>query len=144
MEILKERYQQLMQPYSQFERIIKRFLEILDTIQSKSCNIDDYYCIAYRDSVIKRFEFCYDLTWKFLKLYLENNYGIEVASPKKVFQECIKQNLVPADKANLLLDIVEARNNTSHIYDEETAHDIAQKIPQYYELLFQIIKNISL
>jgi nucleotidyltransferase substrate binding protein (TIGR01987 family) len=143
MGTMKERYNNLLQAYKRLDHMIKRFLEVSHTITPKTCEFEDD-CIAYRDSVIKRFEFCYDLTWKFLKLYLENVYGIEVASPKKVFLECIKQNLVPEDKSALLLEIVEARNNTSHTYDEEIAYEIAQKIPEYYQLLKRILNSLTI
>lgn len=142
METIKERYNNLLQAYKRLEHMIQRFSEISHTIKPKTCELEDD-CIAYRDSVIKHFEFCYDLTWKFLKLYLENNYGLEVASPKKVFLECIKQNLVPENKGALLLEIVEARNNTSHTYNEEVAHEIAQKIPVYYALLKSIVDSLT-
>ena len=142
MEELKERYNNLLQAYSRLGHMINKFLEIEDSIELRSCEIEDE-CIAFRDSVIKRFEFCYDLTWKFFKLYLQNNYGIDVTSPKKVFQECIKQNLVPADKADLLLETIEASNNSSHMYNEEVIHDIALRIPEYYDLFIKMTKKIS-
>ncbi len=142
MEKLKERYDNLLKAYSRLNHMINRFLEFSHKMQPKTC-VDEDDCLAFRDAMIQRFEFCFDLTWKLLKIYLENNYGIEVASPKKVFQECIKQNLVPEDKSDLLLEMVEARNNTSHNYDEEIAHEIAQKIPQYYELLKTIITPLK-
>ena len=38
-----------------------------------------------RDSAIKRFEICFDLAWKSIKLYARNE-GIECNSPRKCFK----------------------------------------------------------
>ena len=78
--------------------------------------------------LIKRFEFCYDFTWKFLRRYLIDKYSIEVNSPKKVFQELLKQKMISPDEEQLLLDMVEARNNTSHTYNEILAEEISHDI----------------
>lgn len=46
-----------------------------------------------RDSIIQRFEFCYELSWKTLREYLLND-GLEIqCTPRKIFknayQNCI-------------------------------------------------------
>ena len=73
------------------------------------------------DGVIQRFEFCFELAWKLLKSLLHHQ-GIEGSSPRA----CIKE----AHRAGLLTDgdawigMLEARNRTSHIYDQEDARAV--------------------
>jgi nucleotidyltransferase substrate binding protein (TIGR01987 family) len=99
--------------------------------------------ITHRDALIKRFEFCYDLTWKFCKLILKEKYSIDVTSPRKVFQECYQQGIFNEEETKKLLEMIEARNETSHIYDESKADAISQKIVVYYDFLIGIIKKLA-
>ena len=47
-----------------------------------------------RDSVIQRFEFCYELAWKMLKLKLEDE-GFEVNTPKGTIRAAVSSVLIP-------------------------------------------------
>jgi nucleotidyltransferase substrate binding protein (TIGR01987 family) len=46
-----------------------------------------------RDSVIQRFEFCWELAWKTLKLRLEF-LGVIAANPRDVFKEALVAGLI--------------------------------------------------
>lgn len=85
------------------------------------------------DGVIQRFEFTFELGWKLLKALLVHE-GIQCASPRS----CIKESF----RAGILVDgdawiqMLEDRNQTSHIYDEAEAKSIYKKIKEsYLELL---------
>jgi nucleotidyltransferase substrate binding protein (TIGR01987 family) len=82
-----------------------------------------------RDGVIKRFEFTFELLWKTLKIYLENQ-GIIVRSPRESFKEAFKLNLIEDEK--VFLDMLKDRNETIHIYDKETADRIFTRIKSDY------------
>jgi nucleotidyltransferase substrate binding protein (TIGR01987 family) len=82
-----------------------------------------------RDGVIKRFEFTFELLWKTLKIYLENQ-GIIVRSPRESFKEAFKLNLIEDEK--VFLDMLKDRNETTHIYDKETADKIFNRIRSDY------------
>lgn len=84
-----------------------------------------------RDGVIQRFEFTFELLWKALKIYLENQ-GIIVKTPRDSFAEAFRINIISDEK--IFLDMLEDRNNTSHIYDEETAKKIFNRIRENYKL----------
>ena len=89
-------------------------------------------------SVVKHFEICYEVAWKFLKIYLEKRYAQIVDSPKKVFRECFVLGLIDEALTKEFLDISEARNSTTHDYDEENAYDICKRINSYYAALKKI------
>jgi len=84
------------------------------------------------DGVIQRFEFCFELAWKMLKSLLHYQ-GIEGSSPRA----CIKESL----RAGILIDgdawigMLEARNRSSHIYDQEDARAVYEKIKADYVVL---------
>jgi len=93
-----------------------------------------------RDSVIKRLEFCFDLFWKYLKDFLEEEHGILVASPKATLRESFKQNIVDQKEFEILNNLVTDRNNTSHQYDTNIAQAIAQRAEQYLKSM-RIVKS---
>jgi len=74
-----------------------------------------------RDSVIQRFEFTHELTWKMLKLKLEAE-GLPVRTPRETMQEALQAGLI--DDGNLWTDIQKMRNLTSHTYREKLADDV--------------------
>ena len=92
-----------------------------------------------KDGVIQRFEFTFELLWKALKLYLEHQ-GIIVKTPRESFVEAFRINLVDDEK--IFLDMLEDRNNTSHIYDKATSEKIFNHIKKKY--LSEIAKIIDL
>ncbi len=82
-----------------------------------------------RDSAIQRFEFCFDLSWKFLKTHLEEIHGVIVASPKKCFREAYKLQLIEYD--SLWIHMTDDRNAIAHMYKEARADELYEKLPKY-------------
>ena len=81
----------------------------------------------YRDGLIQRFEFTFELAWKSLKEYLEDQgLMMNIASPRGVLKEAFAAGVIHDEAAwNAAL---KARNMTSHVYDEATADEIAHRI----------------
>lgn len=145
MEELAIRYQQILQAYKRLDYMTKKFLQLLqESSLHKLQTNEENELITHRDALIKRFEFCFDITWKFFKLFLKNNYSIDANSPRKVFQEGYQQNLFTREETAQLLEMIDARNETTHVYDEERATTISKKIIVYYDLLATIVMRIKL
>lgn len=84
-----------------------------------------------RDGVIQRFEFTFELAWKALKEYmLEAGMANTMQFPKQVLREAYAANLI--DGESIWLDMLQARNTTSNIYDDHTAAVIADKIQNVF------------
>src|SRR5690606_6065556 len=88
---------------------------------------------ALRDSLIQRFEFCYELAWKCLKLWLDDK-GVEARNPKDVLRESASQGLLH-DMAGWTA-VHENRNLTSHTYDEAQAEQVATFVSAVAAALF--------
>lgn len=85
-----------------------------------------------KDGVIQRFEFCYEICWKVMKMYLENEGIDEAKSPRSTFREAFRIELI--DDGEAWIDMLKDRNLTSHVYDEEVAIEIYEKIiTKYYQ-----------
>ena len=95
----------------------------------------------YRDGVIQRFEFTFELLWKTLKIYLENQCII-VRSPRESFKEAFRLGIIEDEK--LFLDMLKDRNDTTHIYDKETSENIFARIKQnYIPAIKEVLKNLG-
>ena len=86
----------------------------------------------YLDATIQRFEFCFELSWKLIKAFLDYE-GVEVNSPRSAIRKAFQTELI-AD-AEAWFDMLEKRNLSSHTYDEETAKEIYRHVAQKYIFL---------
>jgi nucleotidyltransferase substrate binding protein (TIGR01987 family) len=75
--------------------------------------------------VIQNFEFCYELSWKFMKRWLAVNFGsAEVDGvPRRELYRLAHQNLL-IEEVETWMVYHRARNQTSHVYDEDVALDV--------------------
>ena len=76
-----------------------------------------------RDSVIQRFEYCYELSWKMLKRQLKNisqsPANIETMDFKEMIREGAERGLI--DNPEAWFEYRRQRNITSHAYNETKA-----------------------
>jgi nucleotidyltransferase substrate binding protein (TIGR01987 family) len=94
----------------------------------------------YRDSVIKRFEFTYELFWKTLKKFLLHE-GIEANIPREVLSKSYMAGLIDQDK--IWLEMIDDRNLTSHTYKEAFAREIFVRISIYLQLFEKTYMNLE-
>lgn len=123
----------------QLEKAFENLKIIIDAYEKEK---DKIIKDGLRDSIIQRFEFVTELSWKLMKKYLDENLVIEVYSPRSVIKESYKQDLIK--NGEIWLDILEDRNLTSHTYDENTANRIKDNIVNKYVIEFEkFIKKIK-
>ena len=77
---------------------------------------------AMSESVVQRFEVCYDTMWKALRLYLRDEMGIPDVpnSPRPIFRIASENNLL-ASPIDQWMEYVDARIGTTHDYSGEKA-----------------------
>lgn len=124
MEKLIYKHQNFVRTLNALDRSIKTFLRT---------DLDEDIRVHLIASLVKHFEMCYETAWHFLQLYLEV-YHHEIAnSPKAVFRQCFAFQLLDEATVRDLLNIYEARNITTHTYNEEKAQEICSRIHEYYQ-----------
>ncbi|MEY4064538.1 MAG: hypothetical protein RIR26_746 [Pseudomonadota bacterium] len=80
-----------------------------------------------RDSVIQRFEFTYELAWKAIRKQVIHEIGeesVDGLSRRDLFRRALQQKLISDFELWVLFH--EARNSTSHNYDEKNAEKVYQ------------------
>lgn len=85
--------------------------------------------------VIQMFEFCYELSWKYLKFKLEEA-GVVSTTPKDVLTKAYQNKLIHDEK--IWLDIIKDRNLSVHTYNKLLADELVEKIKDKY--VFEFIK----
>ena len=107
--------------YSKFRSSLKRLEEQHENYQQGNPAHSDVDREGIAESVIQRFETCYDCLWKVLKRYLIEELAVESPnSPKGIFRLAYENDLFVAP-VEQWFRYAEARIDTSHDYDGEKA-----------------------
>lgn len=104
--------------------------------------IETPYSVIVRDATIQRFEYSFEIFWKFLKEYLRVKEGIICNSPKSCFREAFNVKLFTEEETVTALEMTDDRNLTAHTYHEEVAEEIYRKIKGYYTLMDRVCRNL--
>lgn len=143
------------------ERLIKKYKKAFDAVQSLNLAINDMNKVeliakksneypeniykTFRDSLIQRFEYSFDQTWKYLNDYLESQgRKIEIQTPKTIFRESFKAGIFSEESTRQAIEMTDHRNLTTHGYNEELVEAISQQIPQYYNLMNNILNKTKI
>ena len=99
-----------------------------------------------RDSLIQRFEFTYSITLKTLRKYFIERAFIVDDVNKLSFNEMVRTamqlNLLKSDLAKWT-EFREMRNLTSHTYDENVALKVSGIVPDFYEEITYLLKELK-
>ena len=141
---------ELIFKYESAKKALSTLKELIDIIEKeeKILHFDfvdkETILKIFRDSLIQRFEYSVDTLWKYLKEFLFTEKGIDFASPKPIFRACLTVGLVNKNDVELLIDMVNDRNSTSHGYNEDQAEIISKKILVYYPLIEKLLDAAKL
>lgn len=94
------------------------------------------FSTVVRDATIQRFEFCMELSWKTSK----KSMGTTTSAPKQVIREMAQAGLI--DDVEKWFEALEARNLSSHTYDQVLAQKVYEAIkrfsPEFHNLLSKL------
>ncbi|HZJ21467.1 MAG TPA: nucleotidyltransferase substrate binding protein [Pricia sp.] len=116
------------QRFSNFERAL-RFLEDALKIESPD--------IVQKAGLIQFFEMSFELSWKVMKDYLQEQGFSELRYPRETIKLAFESDLI--GDGHTWLEALKNRNLTSHMYDEEIADNVVALIRNsYYNLLQEL------
>ena len=126
-------------------RSIELFPEYKKNIATKATPTEEEIALGLRDSIVQRFEYCTDLFWKLIKIYLEDVEKITLTtySPRSVIREAVLAKIISEDQGEDCMKMIDSRNLTSHTYREEVAEDLSAKISGYYHLMKATVDAIE-
>lgn len=79
-----------------------------------------------QQGLIQAFEFTHELAWKVLKDYLGAQGFVEIVGSRDATREAFTAGLLA--EGQIWMDMIAARNRTSHTYNEKTAREISSAI----------------
>lgn len=135
MEAIERKQQNFLKIYT----ALKSSIEVLKNQKI----VDESLHNVIIAGVIKHFELTYEMGWKFLKEYLYGVNGVDVAGTRSIIRACYENQILPKNITDALLELVDERNLTVHIYDMETAERICQELINYY-YVFDAIAQIKI
>ena len=130
--------------YGKFRSSLKRLGEQHDNHQTLDATVPELIREGIAESVIQRFETCYDCLWKVLKRYLMEELGIADSpnSPKPILRQANENRLLPSP-VEQWLRYADARTSTSHDYDGEKAKARLRLVPDFIDDAIQLYRKLS-
>ena len=121
------------QRYSNYERAVG-FLEDALNLENPD--------ITQKAGLIQFFEMAFELSWKVMKDYMEEQGISELRYPRETIKTAFENELI--SDGHEWLEALKNRNLTSHTYDEEVADKVVALIRnKYYKLLRGLIDKLK-
>lgn len=93
----------------------------------------------HKDATIQRFEFTFELAWKVMQ-GLANEKGLETASPKDSIRTAAQLSLI--ESVETWFGFLDARNLSSHIYNEEIANEVYHQIKKFLPEVKKLLSRL--
>ena len=130
--------------YDKFQRSLKHLELQFENYRSLDSSLPEIMKEAVAESVIHRFETCYDCMWKVLKRYLTEELGIPEApnSPKPIIKIAYENNLF-ASQLELWISYADARIDTAHDYSGEKAETWLELMNDFIDDAIGLFQTMS-
>jgi nucleotidyltransferase substrate binding protein (TIGR01987 family) len=107
-------------------------------------NSEDFIMIrCLKAGVIQNFEFTYELAWKFIKRWLENNFdkiAVDGVSRRELYRIAIENKLI--DDVDVWMEYHNFRNLTFNSYDVEIADKIYEISKEFFKDCDKLLKEL--
>ncbi len=123
------------QRYGNFKKALDKLSEAVEYVHQQNFleapKVDSHVLTeVLKEGLIQRFEYTHELAWNVMKDFAEYQGNNDLRGSRDTIREAFKMKLI--EDGALWMSMIEARNRTSHTYDEKTADDIFQKIITVY------------
>ncbi len=118
-------------------------------IASLKLALDEFektHSVFVKDSCIQRFEYTYDFSHKILKRQLERMSAASSEIDLMSFQQLIRlgaESGLLLNSWDIWKDYRDARNATSHAYNEEKAQEVFEVIPDFYQEAKYLLEKLQ-
>jgi hypothetical protein len=132
MEQINTKYQNVLGAYNAYIRSVEYYMFQQKTMQNSYDNSfsSEELLDGARRSLIQAFEVFIEVFWKYLKWLLEDvcNETLQISSARSIITKACDVRILSEGDARFLLELINLRNQTSHIYKEELALFIGRKL----------------
>ncbi len=135
-----------MEPADTLAARLTDFLSSLNTfersLQLEMTKYEGVELDTIKNGQIQKFEYCIELCWKTIKVFLNTVHGVDAVSPKSTIKEFYRVALVNEQEYELLNEMLDDRNRLSHIYNELFFEDIYLKLNDYLVVMKKVSEKI--
>lgn len=123
-----------------YEKAVTRLREVLEEYGNHTH--ESSMKTMLRDSVIQRFEICYELAWKAIKEFMVEE-GFQVESfPKAILKAAYQNQIIHEEET--WLNMIKDRNIASHEYNEEYIVEVVERIESaYYKQFYRLYEDMQ-
>ena len=139
MEVLNQKYENFKKAYEALSKVLEA-QEKYKKIAAEDASLFQMHSAG----VIQHFEMAYETCWKFLKQYLQELKEIDISSPKAIFRACYTNDILPLKITEELSQLSDARNKTTHIYNQILAQEVSNDIVKHQQVFAEILKLLKL
>jgi nucleotidyltransferase substrate binding protein (TIGR01987 family) len=126
-----------LQRFSNFKRALKQLDNAVDLSNERDLSLLE------KQGLIQAFEFTHELAWNLLKDYLEYQGYQDVKGSRDAIRKAFSINLIVDGQK--WMETIQARNITSHTYDEILVESAFEMITQnYIELFHELLDKFIL
>jgi len=119
----KQRFQNFSKALKQLEKFINK--STLNELEEQG--------------LIKAFEYTYELSWNLFKDFFEFQGEAGIQGSRDAIQLAVSRGLI--ENGSIWMQMLQARNLTSHIYNEEKLREIGREIRNIYITEFRFIET---
>jgi nucleotidyltransferase substrate binding protein (TIGR01987 family) len=120
------------QRFSNFQKATSQLIEFIEKGELNKFEVQ---------GLIQCFEYTFELAWKTMKDYLEEE-GFIVKSPRETIKIAFQTQLIMA--GHTWIDALEKRNLMAHTYDEERAMEAEALIRnKYYPIIIELCSKLE-
>ena len=130
--------------YSKFRLSLKRLEEQYENHRNLDPSLPDFLHEAVAESIIHRFETCYDCLWKALRRHMTEDLGISdmTNSPKGILRKANENDLLTAPVEDWM-DYNQRRIDTAHDYSIEKAEECLEVAEEFIEDAIGVYQTVT-
>ena len=105
---------------------------------------DNVIRLGLQAGLIQNFEFTYELSWKAIKRWLENNINpesVDGITRRELYRMAAENHLIEDVEEWMIYHA--ARNQTSHQYDSALAEDALHSIADFIRAAHRLLVNLK-
>lgn len=127
------RWQQRFQTYKKAFKQFENGVELYKTRQLSDLE---------KQGIVQSFEYCFELGWNLLKDYLNYQGIYDIRGSRDAVRLAYRYSII--DDADIWMDMISARNMTTHTYDPDILSTVLEEIVNtFYPCLKDLEKKFS-
>ena len=121
-------------PENRWMQRFDNFLKVLQHLENFTAKNNP--TIVDEFAIIKTFELTFESAWNLMKDFLHSKGIMDIIGSKDTIRSAFKNGII--EDGEIWFNMIDSRNNTAHVYDEESAKQISHIILNYITAFIEL------